>query len=428
MKLFTLVVSLFFMSLISLNAKEIKHLSINPVSQTSILPGDDFTFTLIVTYDDGKEKSIKSSSSKFRNEFLTETKGCSFQSGKLVINKLRRQIPNNKSVLKVISKDDKSLTAERTFTIAYFKKLTLKYDRSYLNVGDHLNLLLEATTNTDEIVRLDKNSYTRKWSWFDISTSKGAVFDKGAIVVANDVRQFECDTITLTVFPENADSLKQVFRFILNYNHTYTANFNGADGKDGADGNKSSAASPDGGDGVDGDRGNDGENLFVYIDNHPCNQNLLKIEVRDTTNNKIEYFIINKNGGRLVINSEGGKGGDGGDGAHGEKGKSAGKRRQPEDGGNGGNGANGGDGGNGGIIRIYSSLKAMPYTSLIVVNNKAGKGGNNGKKGKGKDGGKGSMSFPDANSGSDGENGEDGQSGTDGGEADILTQEIELAW
>ena len=428
MKSYLSGITFFFFLSFSLLASDIKHLSINPISQVTILPGDEFHFFVTITYDDGKVKTVKSSSNKFRDEFLTESEGCSFQSGKLVINKLRNQILDNKAIIKVFSKDDKELSAERTFSIAYFKKFTLKYDRSYLKLGDQLNVLLEATTNTEEVIRLDKNSYTRKWAWFNISASRGAVFDKGAIILANDVRQFDCDTISLTIFPEDADSLKQVFRFIINYSTSFTSDFNGEDGKDGIQGKKSTSSEVDGGNGGVGEIGADGKDLLVYMQIHPCNTNLLKVEVRDTTNNKIQYFIINKNNGKLVINCEGGNGGNGGHGANGEKGKSAGKRHKPQDGGIGGDGGNGGNAGNGGEVTIFSSLKAMPYTGLIVVNNKAGAVGTKGKKGKGKDGGKGNMSFPDAHAGGDGVNGEDGEGGVDGGDANILTQEVELTW
>ena len=55
---------------------------------------------------------VSQTPSKFRNEFLTESEGCSFHAGEVVINKLRRQIPNNEAVIKVISKDDKNLSAK----------------------------------------------------------------------------------------------------------------------------------------------------------------------------------------------------------------------------------------------------------------------------------------------------------------------------
>ena len=227
MKLQTIAVILLLSSSLVSFGKTIKSISIKPISKVSILPGDDFPFFVTVMYDDGKTKKIKSSSSKFRNDFLTETEGCSFHGGKLVINTLRKQIPDNQATIKIISKDDKNLNAKRTFEIAYFKKMTVKYERTYLNLGDHLPLLLEATTSTNEVVRLDKNTFLRKWSWFNISTTKGAVFDKGSIIVANDVRQFDCDTITFTVFPENADSLKQEIHFIMNYNKSFIANYDG---------------------------------------------------------------------------------------------------------------------------------------------------------------------------------------------------------
>ena len=428
MKLQAIIISiLFFFSLVTFG-KTIKSISINPVTKTSILPGDDFSFYLTIQYSDGKSKKIKSTSSKFRNEFLTESEGCSFHAGEVVINKLRRQIPNNEAVIKVISKDDKNLSAKRTFEIAYFKKITVKYERSYLNVGDKLSILLEVTTNTDEIIRLDKNTTDKKWSWFNITSSKGSFFDKGTIVIDNDIRQFECDTINLTVFPENADSLKQDFNFILNYKKTYAIDYNQEHAKEGIHGTTSNTAGSDGANGSDGDDGTHGKSILVYMTVHPCNKNLLKVEVRDTSANNTQYFIINKNGGEIKISCNGANGGNGGDGSHGEKGLNAGKTSEPQEGGNGGNGGNGGDSGNAGQVIIYSSLKAMPYTGLIKVENNPGRSGKNGGKGKGKNGGKGSLNFPDAHEGNDGVNGKTGKKGKPGQSPILFTQEVKLNW
>ena len=428
MKLQAIIVSLLFILSFTSYGKVIKTISINPITKASILPADHFSFYLTVTYEDGKSKKIKSTSSKFRNDFLTESEGCSFHAGQVVINKLRSQIPNNQSTIKVISKDDKNLSAKRTFEIAYFKKVTIKHERSYLDTGDKLLILLEATTNTNEVIQLDKNSLPKKWSWFDIKTSKGAFFDKGTLIVANDVRQLECDTIKLTIYPENADSLKQEIDFIMNYKKSFSTNYDTKHGKPGNDGSTSKSTGSHGTDGTAGELGTSGQNILVYMTIHSCNKNLLKIEVRDTSANKTEYFIINKNGGELKISCNGGDGGDGGDGSNGEKGINAGKTTEPQDGGKGGNGANGGNSGDGGQVTIYSSLEAMPYTGLIHVINEPGRPGKAGKKGKGKNGGKGSVNFPDANEGADGLNGKPGQKAKNGGLPFIFNQKVQMNW
>jgi hypothetical protein len=428
MKFQTIATFLFFLCSVASFGKEIKSIAVNPVTKLSILPGESFPFFVTVTYNDGKSKKIKSNSSKFRNDFLTETEGCSFYAGELVINKLRSQIPENQSVIKVISKNDKNLIAQRTFEIAYFKKFTVKYERSYLNIGDKLNLLLEATTNTNEVFRLDKNTIEKKWSWFDISTTRGGIFEKGTLIVASDVRHMVCDTITFTVFPESADSLKQALHFIINYNKALVLSYDRENAEKGNDGKTYRSSGSDGGDGSDGVSGEDGKNILVYMTVHPCNKNLLKVEVQDTLDKTTNYYIVNKNGGDLKISCNGGNGGDGGDGANGEKGENAGKTSEPQVGGNGGNGADGGDGGDGGRVTIYATVQAIPYTGLIKVTNQEGHAGKAGKKGKGKSGGKGSINFADANEGADGVNGKNGNNGFLGGSPNIITEEVNLTW
>ncbi len=428
MNLKSITIALFLLATFTLSAKEIKSFSINPIEKTSILPGDDFVFVLTVTYTDDKQKKIKSNSAKFREDYTVATDGCSFFDGKLVVNKLRKEIPNNKITFTVTSKEKKELVETKTLDIAYFKKITVKNNRSYLEIGDKLDLIVEVTTNTNEVIQLTPMSYARKWDWFTVTTSRGAIFSKGSLVVTKDVRQLICDTILLTITPEGVDSLQQKVLFLMDYKETVYANHNVKAANDGAEGGSSKASGANGTDGRDGGDGAKANDLAVYMKIHPCNKNLLKIELRDLVTDVTEQYIINKNEGKLIINCFGGHGGRGGDGSNGNKGAKAKKTRQPQDGGHGGNGGNGGNSGDGGKVTIYTTLGATPYVLRLQINNEAGFAGKAGKKGKGKDGGKGNDSFSEGHAGADGIAGTKGTRGEAGGKPTIETAEIEFDW
>lgn len=415
-------------SLLAASKGVITSFKIDSIAKKSILPGDKITFTLTVNYDDGKIKTVKSTNNKFRDNCLVKVSGAQFHAGQLLINKERNAIPLNQVTLVVTSKDVKSMTDTLVIAVSYFRKFTVKHERAYVNIGENMPLVIEATTNTEEVIKLNSQMNAQRWAWFDIKTSRGAIFDKGKMIIANDVRQFDCDTIYLTVTPEAADSLKQVISFTINYNKRFEAVFTGKNAPRAIKGKSAKGGGDNGGNGTDGQRGADGHNLEIYLGIHPCNKGLLKAEIKDTANNYTSYFILNKYEGSLKIQCRGGDGASGGDGANGNKGKNASKKNEAQDGGDGGDGGNGGDGGDGGQVTIYTSLQAMPYAHLIIVENKAGKLGKAGKKGKGKEGGKGTINFAEGNAGNDGVNGKPGDKGEDGGDPIIVTQDVEFNW
>lgn len=404
----------------------ITKISIEPISNTTILPGEKFNFSILATYDDGKSKSIKSSSSKFQKLFTVEIDGALFNKGYVYIGKIRPS--DNKFKYTVTKRDNKDITASFERQIDYFTSIRVKYEPTQPKLGEKKAISLECKANTGETVFIDKNSPTKKWEWFTINTSKGSSFENGYLIVSGDVRDFECDTVRFNIHPNKADSLTEKALFKINYKVKVEQSIDGKIGKEGRKGENAKGNGSVGGDGETGEDGANGSNIIIKMALHECNKNLVKIEVSDTVAKKTYYFIIDKNGGELDLSIRGGNGGDGGNGADGKKGKNAGKKTEAQNGGDGGNGGHGGNGGNGGSAIIYSSLNASPYIGLIKIDNKGGSAGSGGKKGKGKSGGRGNINFSDAHDGSDGNNGDDGKKGENGPDPSSITQEIKLNW
>ncbi len=404
----------------------ITKIALVPLSKTTILPGDRFSFSLTVTYDDGKQKDIKSTSSKFRSLFSLELKGCTSNKGKIFVN-TNRPI-DNKFAVYVILKENKALKASFERGVDYFTDIKIKYEPVSIELGQKKLLTLDCKANTGDHIYIDQNSPTRKWEWFNIQTSKGSSFENGWLIISGDVKDFDCDTVRFSLHPVKADSVREKASFTINYSKLFKADFNGVDGEEGKKGNNPKSNGGVGGDGETGLEGLNGKNLIVRLSLHECNRNLIKVEIEDTLAKVVSRFIVNKNGGELDIYCNGGDGGNGGQGSDGKKGKNSGKKTEAQDGGDGGNGGHGGHGGHGGSVTIYSALNTSPYVSLIKVVNKGGGAGKGGKKGKGKSGGKGNLNFADANEGRDGVNGDAGKDGDDGEDPEIIKQKIELNW
>lgn len=404
----------------------ITKIALVPLSKTTILPGDRFSFSVTATYDDGKQKDIKSTSSKFKSLFSLELDGCSSHKGKIFVHKIRPA--DNKFSVNVVLKDNKALNTSLERVVDYFTDIKIKYEPTSIELGQKKLLTLDCKANTGDHIYIDQNSSTRKWEWFNIKTSKGSSFENGWLIISGDVKDFDCDTVRFSLHPIKADSVSEKASFTINYSKLFKADFNGPHGEEGKKGSNPKSNGGVGGDGATGAEGVDGKNLIVRLSLHECNRNLIKVEIEDTLAKAVSCFIINKNGGELDIYCNGGDGGDGGQGSDGKKGKNAGKKTEAQDGGDGGNGGHGGHGGHGGSVTIYSALNTSPYVELIKVVNRGGKAGKGGKKGKGKSGGKGNLSFADAHEGKDGTNGDAGKDGEDGGEPEIITQKIELNW
>lgn len=168
---------------------------------------------------------------------------------------------------------------------------------------------------------------------------------------------------------------------------------------------------------------------------------LLRVAVNDAEAKRTYNYLVNTNGGSIIITSKGADGMDGRNGDDGQAGADGSMGQTTFDtetttapdgsvqttttsvqgpGGDGGSGGNGEDGksgdngSNGGNITVIYTAAVSPYLSIIKAVSIPGKGGSGGLGGQGGAGGNGGSGNPNGSSGLRGLDGNRGWDGTDG--------------
>jgi len=253
-------------------------------------------------------------------------------------------------------------------------------------------------------------------------------FEDGSIWLSADPRKSYEQSFALEVFlvdrPEIAFSTTVTAR----YDCAFVADFTGYSGEIGSD---DSIFAHSGWDGVDGGHGGHAGSAEAYVTmvEGPDGRDFIQARVTGYTNPERRtdlYFLIDPDGGELIIDVSGGPGGagesghDGDDGDDGEEDED-GDVGWGEDGDDGGNGGDGGDGGDGGSATVVLDPSVEPHGHLVSVRNA---GGASGAGGTGGDGGWGGSGTPDGSTGSDGYAGRDGRPGRPGPSPEVRVEEV----
>jgi hypothetical protein len=180
------------------------------------------------------------------------------------------------------------------------------------------------------------------------------------------------------------------------YDVRFVANFSGAAGSDGSagsDGNSGSdgaAGSTDpknpqpggvgsdggaGANGGDGQAGEPGQNLHVWVTLKDGAHPLLAVKVAGASDERL--FLVDPNGGSLLVKTNGGPGGSAGLGGRGGRGGAGGVGTPSgTDGANGADGSTGwpGKGGAAGTIIVIVDPRAKPFMGTLQFSNKSAYG------------------------------------------------------
>lgn len=236
-----------------------------------------------------------------------------------------------------------------------------------------------------------------KVMWKDLKVTPTIVKtnNKGSISLSKDPRVSDGKVphVTVTV-PSHPDVHAADLDIPVRYDGAFTAHFSGASGSDGLSGSNGidgSSGMPgstdpdnpspggngsdgtDGTDGRDGGDGSDGPPVQIMANLKPGNHPLLQVVV--TVQNKQKFFMVDPQGGSLIVSTEGGSGGSGGKGGRGGRGGSGGigspSGSSGRDGSNGRDGSSGSSG-RGGSIQVTYDPTASPYLSTIHLSNDGG--------------------------------------------------------
>ncbi len=251
------------------------------------------------------------------------------------------------------------------------------------------------------------------WKKFTVNVD-GGTFKNGVLTLNGRPGTNNPHAVIVDVESEQYPNVKARKEITLNYKGTVVATFRGRDGQKGAQGDDKGTPllwrdGNDGGQGGHGGHGHTGPTINAYMSS--VYDSVLKMELIEvyveSNRGRREKYLINPNGGRMIINSYGGNGGAGGTGGDGGNGKraNADKGRSGGNGGNGGIGGVGGYGGRGGEIHLFVAPEIAKYQHLVDLNNNGGQGGRGGFGGSPGSGGSSDGNLPRGNRGEPGNRG-----------------------
>lgn len=261
--------------------------------------------------------------------------------------------------------------------------------------GEKFPLLVTMTQPDGKVLSTEDEAEERiSWKDLEVTASVVTVDKNGRVSLPADPRLSDGKLPHVTITVPSHPDLRAELDIPVRYDRKFSANFQGSsgfsglDGASGRDGSSGSMGSfdPDhpvaGGNGEDGTNGSDGEDGKPGDDGPPVqvratlrsgSHPLLQVGV--FAQNKQKFFLVDPQGGYLVVTSEGGSGGSGGRGGRGGRGGSGGAGSPS--GRSGSDGLSGHDGrsglsGNGGRIVVTYDPQAKPLLFAIRLSNPGG--------------------------------------------------------
>jgi len=232
------------------------------------------------------------------------------------------------------------------------------------------------------------------WSDYSIEANVVKLDGKGNVTLPSDPRESQGRLphlrITGVGHPDIHADLDIPVRYDWNFQADFSGQdgFRGSDGRDGLSGSDGSSGSTDlehpssggnGSDGGDGSNGDDGgtgghgSDVHIWVALKNDGTPLLQVKVAGA--GREQLFLVNPQGGSLLVKSNGGDGGPGGHGGRGGRGGRGGSGWPSGNSGmDGGSGRDGGTGwgGTGGSITVLYDPQAKPYLGALRFMNRGG--------------------------------------------------------
>ena len=168
---------------------------------------------------------------------------------------------------------------------------------------------------------------SRESDYFHFST-QGGFWEKGKFTIDPDFMKIDEHRAALIVNSLRNKSVADTFAVQLDYRHAYDLHLSGSSGMPGFSGMTGSSGSS-GSNGFDGQNGQNGEygsgspEMGVWVDLYRdsiLNFDLLYVYAQDLWSGEEHRYLINPQGGKLAVSSNGGTGGNGGAGGNGGSG------------------------------------------------------------------------------------------------------------
>jgi hypothetical protein len=257
--------------------------------------------------------------------------------------------------------------------------------------------LVVTLTGQDGKIWVTEGAGKGKVLWKDLAVvaSVVSVNKKGVVSLPRDPRVSDGKTGHVAITAVSQPGVHSELDIPVRYDYPFVSSFagrtgsGGFNGTDGTDGSSGSPGSTDpdnpspggsgssggnGSDGTDGGAGGDGPAVEVRVTLRAGSHPLLQAGV-SAAGHKERFYLVDPQGGTLMVKSDGGDGGPGGKGGRGGRGGSGGIGTP--NGSNGSDGSSGRDGndgqaGRGGSITVTYDPSAKPFLNALHLSNAGG--------------------------------------------------------
>ncbi|MGE5427819.1 MAG: hypothetical protein ACM3O8_07985, partial [Methylococcaceae bacterium] len=295
-------------------------------NQQLVLPGESFRIG-VTSYRNGKAKNTMGllGGSVWWLKYKVDVTGGTDFGGKIMVNE--KLVPSKGKYigLRVYPRRQSLLQKELLIPLNYDTKIVYRpIERFDKAPGSQIKGEVEAEFNNG-IKRVYDNLKTSKESDYFRFSPHGGNWNNGKFIIDPDFMNIQGHKASLVVSSMLNKSVTDTFAVLLDYRHAYQLHFTGESGFPGLCGGSGhsgplGANGSDGQSGGDGGQGMDGPEVGVWVDLYHdsiLHTDLLYVYAQNQWTGKEYRYLINPDGGRLEVSSEGGNGGRGGNGGNG---------------------------------------------------------------------------------------------------------------
>lgn len=292
-----------------------------------VLPGESFPIGVVSYSRNGKIKKTTglAGGHVWWMRYNVEVTGGSFSGGKVLVSDGLIPSKGKYVELKVYPRKQPELAKQFLLPLNYETNIKFRVTDDFDKApGSQVRgeLLTEFDNGLHRICTNLRNSDESKRFYF---FANGGTWDKGKFLIDPDFADIENHQPSLTIRSLRNPELADTFHVLLDYRHTYRlalygsgglSGFSGSDGSDGSAGDHGY----DGGPGQNGGIGEDGPDIDVFADlyyDSLLHCDLLYVYAENKWTGDEYRYLINPDGGKLLVNSVGGSGGHGGRGGRG---------------------------------------------------------------------------------------------------------------
>lgn len=292
-----------------------------------ILPGETFKIGVISYHKNGKiKRSIGMKGGRvFWWRYESEIIGGKRTSGKITVNNIKYPTKGKYIRIKIWPRKHKELAKMVLVPLNYEQEITFIPKNNFDKApGCSFKAELQVKFNNGVIRKISDLNSRKTLNNYSLY-SEGFEQRKNRFTIETDFRNIIDHQVNVRVQSKRNPSVSTLYSVLLDYKHTYRLNLYGHAGNSGFDGRAGfSGNSGDNGScgqhGGAGSPGYDGPDLSVSTDMYydsTLNCELLYVYAEENYSGNEYFYLINPDGGKLHVKTQGGRGGNGGDGGNG---------------------------------------------------------------------------------------------------------------